>query len=202
MLNYGGNGDGGKSVAFGTAIQYLIPPDKRGKTRVTTLSYTDGGTVHTITAQRVLGRTTANGVNAAGQAVLNLMADPGAPAYGGGTDALVANDFIAVRESDGITRLYKISSVSTLAFTLTANLAVGTLGGESVWHLGVPGDTDGRTGNTNPAFKSVASTLTTFTDTVTGVVASIANDEPILISSNNITATGTLNQLTWAFTIN
>lgn len=204
MLPFSGNGDGGKTATAGTAIQYLVPPNGNGRTRMTTFVYTSGGTQHTLTFLRPLGLTKVNGAAASGQAVVNITADPGATAnsYGGVNNPIAANDFVAIREKDGITRLYKVSSVSTLAITLATNLVAGCVGGESFWDFGVPADTDGRSGSAHPALKPTLSADTTYTDRDGGVVASYAADEPILINSDNPTAAGTFKNFSWAYTIN
>lgn len=204
MIGIAGNGDGGLTQTAATLIQTLIPPRPRAYTRITSFGYLDAGTAHTITFLRPLGRTVANGANAAGQAVLNLAADPGSAAliYGGTVNAIATNDYIAVRESDGITRLYKVSSVATLAITLTANLAVGTVGGESVWFFGITTDTDGRTGKAHPFLKGgAASAVKTFTDRESGVISSIGTDEPIMVNSNNATNAGTFDSWNWTYTV-
>jgi hypothetical protein len=212
MNSFSGNGDGGKSQAFGTRIQVLIPPDKRGKTRISTLSYLDAGTAHTLTTLRPIGRTKVNGAAASGQAVVNIVADPGvATGFVNplnnvaivNTNGIAANDLVAIRELDGITRFYKVSSVSTLAITLTANLVAGCAGGEDFWDFGITTDTDPRTGSAHPALKSGAgSTVTTFNERDNGVVATIGADEPILLDSNNATAAGTFTAYSWGYTVN
>lgn len=203
LAGFGGNGDGGKTQTAGTVIQYLVPPNRNGYTRITTLVYTDTGTAHTLTFLRPLGATTASAAAAASQAVVNLTADPGVAAgYGGINNGIAANDFIAIRHSaDGVTRLYKVSSVSTLAITLTANLTVAVAAGDKVWFFGITTDTDGRTGSAHPALKGgAASGDVTFTDRDAGVIASVAKDEPILFNSNNATGAGTLKQIGYCYT--
>ncbi|MGH7291302.1 MAG: hypothetical protein ACREJT_08835, partial [Myxococcota bacterium] len=71
----------------------------------TALGYTCAGTAHTVTCLRPLGRTTIASAGATGQAVANFTADPGvAAAYGGISNAIAANDFVAIRTaSDGVT---------------------------------------------------------------------------------------------------
>lgn len=205
MNSFSGNGTGGLTQTAATLIQYLIPPDRRGKTRISKVTYTDGGTAHTLTFLRPLGRTTVSAIAAAGQAVFSLTADPGvAAAYGGISNTIAANDFVAIRTaSDGITRLYKVSSVATLAITLTGNLTVALAVGDDVWFFGITTDTDGATGAAHPKLLSGAGTAAvTFEDREGGVVASLRQDEPILFNSNNATAAGTLSQLSYAYTIN
>jgi hypothetical protein len=199
---YGGNGDGGKTQTAGTVIQYLVPPDRRGKTRITTVVYTDTGTSHTLTFLRPLGKTTVAAAAAASQTDFVLTANPGTTAaYGGISNGIAANDFVAIRTaSDGITRLYKVSSVSTLTVTLTGNLTVALAAGDDVWFFGAAGDTDGRSGSAHPALKGgAASGDVTFTDREGGVVATFSADEPILFNSNNATNAGTLKQISWAY---
>lgn len=203
MALFAGNGDGGKTAVAATHIQYLVPPNKSGFTRITTLNYTnpDATHVHNLTFARPLGRTTANGANAAGQAVINLTADPGvAGNLGGLSNPIDANDFLAIREKDGITRLYQVLSISTLAITLTGNLVAGTVGGESVWLFGELADTDGRSGSAHPIYTITNGTLA-LTDRDGGVCATFAKDEPILFDSSNGTTAGTLNQLSWGYSV-
>lgn len=204
LAGFGGNGSGGQTQTAGTVIRQLVPPNRLGYTRVTKVVYTCAGTAHTVTCLRPLGKTTIASAGAAGQAVINLTADPGvAAAYGGISNAIAANDLVAIRTaSDGITRLYTVSSVATLAITLTGNLSVAVAAGDTVWFFGITTDTDGRTGAAHPALLPPASATTTYEDREGGVVASVAKDEPILVSSNNATAAGTLAQLSWCYTAN
>lgn len=204
LAGFGGNGSGGVSVAFGTAIRQLVPPHRLGFTRITKLVYTCAGTAHTVTVLRPIGKTTVASAGAAGQAVVNLTADPGlAAAYGGISNALAANDLVAIRTaSDGITRLYVVSSVSTLAITMTTNLVVAVAAGDTVWNFGITTDTDGRTGAAHPALLPPASATTSYEDREGGVVSSLAKDEPLLVNSNNATATGTLAQVSWCYSAN
>lgn len=203
MLGFGGNGDGKKTQTAGTVIQYLVPPDVRGFTRISNIVYTAAGTAHTLTFMRPIGRTTVASAGATGQAVVNITADPGVAAgYAGISNAIAANDFVAIRTaSDGITRLYKVSSVSTLAITMTANLVVAVAAGDIFWFFGITTDTDGVTGSAHPALNGTASATTTYTDTTGGVVSSFRVYEPILVNSDNATAAGTLQQINWAYTI-
>ena len=200
---FAGNGDGGKTATAGTAIQYLIPPDKRGVTRITTINYTTAGTAHTLTLLRPLGRTLCSATGAAGQAVINLVADPGSAAviYGGVANAIATNDFVAIRETDGNTRVYKVLTVAGLVITLGTNLVAGVNSSCDVWFFGLPADTDGRSGNPHPALAPPVSVTTTFTDRDGGVVATYGRDEPILFNSTNAAAAGTLALLSWAYSI-
>jgi hypothetical protein len=207
FIAFGGNGDGGITAAAGTVINYLVPPSRGGVTRITTLIYTAAGTAHNLTFQRTLGRCLCVTTVAAGGTVIVLNKDPGAPgvAYGGVNDPTAVNDLIAVRETDGITRLYTVSAIAGLSVTVSPALVVGVTssssGSSDVWLLGQPGDTDGRSGRAHPKFPS-GTAGTTWQDTAGGgVVATYGVDEPILVSSNNVTAAGTITQLNWAYSI-
>jgi hypothetical protein len=198
---FGGQSSGSASVAFGTVINVLCQPRVGCFTRVTGIRVTAAGTAHALTGLRPLGRTTVASAGATGQAVVNIAADPGvAAAYGGISNAIAANDWVAIRTaSDGITRLYKVSSVSVLAITMTANLTVAVAAGDLFWFFGVAADTDGRTGNAHPTLTVPASATTQYTDDTAGVVSSIGQYEPILIQDNNITATGTIENVNYAY---
>ncbi len=193
---FGGNGDGGKTAAFGTAIQYLIPPHASGRTRITKLVYTSAGTAHTLTLLRPLGRTVIGAIAAAGQPVCVLSTDP-SPAG----NTLTTNDFVAIRTaSDDVTLLYKVSGLATLTLTLTANLTTALAAGDDLWMFGVPADIFARTGGGHMALLPAVSVTTTYSDSDGGVVATYNRDEPILFNSDNGTAAGTLAQIAWAYT--
>lgn len=197
MNSFAGNGRGTKTAAAGTKIRHLIQPNQQGRTRVSKVVYTAAGTAHTLTFLRPIGRTTTTAATAAAVAVINLTADPGVTG-----NLIAANDLLAVRETDGVTRLYVVSSVSTLAITLTAGLTAGVASGGRVWNFGVSGDTNPADGEAHPAFAGTASATVTYSDAEGGIVATFLQDDPILFESDNSTAAGTLNQLSWCSTVN
>lgn len=195
MNSFGGNGVGGLTAAAGTRIRFLIPPVVRGYTRITKLVYTAGATAHTLTVPRPIGKTTANGSAAAAQAVINLTADPGPTG-----NLIQANDLLAIRETDGVTRLYIVSSVATLAITLTTNLVAGVANLASVWNFGILGDTDPITGRAHPTLRGIVLVTTTYEDREGGVIAGHEVDSPVLVDSDNATNAGVLEQLSWSYT--
>lgn len=207
MIAFSHNGDGNKTQTAGTLIQYLIMPSPDGKVKVIAISYTAGSTAHTLTLLRPIGRTKCSAVGASGQAVINLVADPGiTTGFTQGavpivnTNGIAANDFLAIRETDGITRVYKVSSVSTLAITLTANLTTGVDTTSDVWDFGITTDTDPRTGNAHPNFAGTASVTTSLPVVLSPesvICGTHAVDEPVLFNSNNATVAGTLVALNW-----
>lgn len=194
MIAYGGNGAGNLTQAAGTVISFLIPPHLSGFTRISKVVYTAGTTAHTLKFCRPIGKTTASAAAAAGQAVINLTADPGPTG-----NPIAANDLLAIRETDGVTRLYTVSSVATLAITLTGNLTAGAAAGASVWTFGVIGDTDPVIGTAHPSLGGTASATTTYEEREGGLFASHLKDSPILFQSNNATVAGTLQQLNWGY---
>ncbi|OWK45783.1 hypothetical protein [Fimbriiglobus ruber] len=198
MLSTGGNGFGNATQTAGTVINRLVPPKPGNYTRISTVVATAGTTAHTLTALRSLGYTTASAAAAASQAVVNLTANPGPSG-----NQLSANDYVAIRETDGVTRLYKVSSISTLAVTLASNLVAGVGAGTAgkIWMFGLSTDTDPRTGEAHPAYSVPASATTTYHDDDNGVVSSIGKDEPILLQDNNATAAGSINQTSFGYTL-
>lgn len=195
---------GKQAAAFGTLLNWLIPPRAGKYTRISKMVATAAGTAHTLTVLRGLGTTTCVGANASGQAVVNITADPGVATINGVaySNAIAANDIVAIKEKDGITRQYKVSSVSSLAITLTSNLVAGTVGGESFWFFGVIGDTDPRTGAAHQTFTVPASATTAIDSANTGIAVSNNAGEPLIVQDNNITATGTLEYCGFVYTPN
>lgn len=200
MGEFGSSGFGQKTATAGTRINRLIPPRKRAYTRLKRLAATCGTTSHTVTALRPLGRTTLTAAAASGQAVVNLTADPGPSGNG-----IAANDLVAIREVDGITRQYTVQSVSTLAITLTANLVAGAAKGADFWDFGAVADTDPRTGEAHQPYVLPAAgsgTLQTIFGGTDGVMLStIGADEPILLSDSNGTTAGSIDEVQYAYVI-
>jgi hypothetical protein len=193
---FGGNSLGRATASSGTVINHLVPPRRSAITRVSTARATAAATAHTLTCLRPIGKTTASADAATSQAVVNVTANPGPSG-----NALAANDWVAIRHAvDGITRLYQVGSIAGTAVTLSANLTVAVTNRDEFWMFGVAADTDPRAGAAHPGFALGANAVTIYTDTVTGVIASIGKDEPILLQSNNATNAGSLDQTTWAYT--
>ncbi|AWM38711.1 hypothetical protein GobsT_30980 [Gemmata obscuriglobus] len=196
MNGFGGNGTGNLTQSAGTRIRYLIQPNRNGRARVTKCVYTAGATAHPLTFARPLGRTTASAAAAAGQAVINLTSDPGPSGNG-----IAANDLLAIRETDGVTRLYTVQSVSALAITLTSNLVAGAAAGAKVWNFGLVTDVNPADGVAHPSISGIAGQTTTYEDREGGLFATFVTDDPILFDSGNATNAGTLQQLNWSFTV-
>lgn len=196
---FAGNGLGKLTAAANTAIRRLLPPAPNGRTRLTKIVYTNGVTAHLLTVCRALGRTSFTADGAAGQAVVSLLVQPGVTG-----NLLAANDLVAIREIDGVTRLYIVQAVPstypgnvTLTTTLTAGVSQSA---STFWNFGILTDVDPITGVAHPTFDLAASVTTTYLEDTNGVVASHVPDSPLLLSVDNITNAGTVAQTGWGYT--
>ncbi len=191
-----GGGSVGKATASaGTVINLLVPPRLGAYSRITGYCYNCGTTGHTLTVLREQGRTTLSAAAASGQAVVALTADPGAAV----SNPVAANHWVAWSNGDGTYSFGQVNSVSGLNVTLKANLGKALTAGLTFWLLGATTDTDPSTG---VAFQQVdvpASTLTQLYDDRTG--AGLFNTQyrwsPLLVQSNNATAAGTIEVVTY-----
>lgn len=197
---FGGNTLGRKSVAFGTAINRLVPPFRGKTTRISKMVATAAGTAHTVTVMRSIGRTKVTTAAAASATAITVDAINGTLSPTGNN--LAGSDLVAFRETDGVTRQYTVSSVSGNVITLSAGLTAGVAAQADVWNFGVAGDTDPKTGEAHMVFTVPASATTTFSDDSAGVAASNLPDEPLLLQQNNATATGTIEQVSYGYTNN
>lgn len=198
MNSFSGNGTGNKTAAANTAITFLIPPHRIGYTRVSKAVYTAGNTVHNLTFLRHLGKSQAYAASAAGINTVNTVAEMGVTG-----NLLAAGDNVALRETDGVTRLYTVSAVPGAYpgnVTFTANLTAGVSQGEKLWNYGIFSDTDPIIGMAHPAVRAAANTTSSYSDTDGGVFASHEVDAPILFHSGNADNAGRLEQLSWAYT--
>jgi hypothetical protein len=193
--------DGTGAQALNTAgTPYTIPiPSKPGLLAcMDSFIYTAGATAHTAYLMRALGRTTISLAAALSQAVINLAADPGA-GLATGANLISANDWLIIQSA--ATKLYyavQVSSVSTLAITLTANVPVAFAVGDKVFFYGIKTDVSPETGLVHANYAMTASTAVTISNlTGNGLVAAYRMNEPILFFVDNITAQGTVNRLTW-----
>lgn len=198
MNSFSGNGIGNKTAAAGTAITFLIPPHQLGFTRITKLVQTTGNTTHNLTHLRPIGKTQAYAASAAGINTVNTTAEMGATG-----NALAANDLVAIRETDNVTRLYTVSAVPAgypNNVTFTANLTAGVAQGAKMWNFGLFSDTDPVIGMAHPSVRGIANTTTSYEDREGGIFAGHEVDSPILFYSANGTNAGTLEQLSWGYT--
>lgn len=191
----GGNGLGKTTIAFGSLLNAMVPPRQKCFTRIMSLVYTAAGTAHTITCMIPIGRTTFSADAAASQAVVNLTADPGVSG-----NLLAGGDYLAWENTDGTFSFDFIASLATLAATMTSVLPKAVSAGGKVWNFGVIGDTHPVTGNAHVTFRGVASVTSTYSDTTVGVLCTYAPYDPIIIQSNNATATGIIESVAYMHT--
>ena len=203
MLEIVGTGGCGgiTAPAAGTPFLIPIPPKIGAKIRLDSVQYTPAGTAHKLTVLRPLGKTTVASTAAAGQAVINFTADPGAAV----SNAIAANDFVVIRRAaDGIYYAFTVSSVATLAITMTTNIGsgVGLAAGDVVWFYGVAADTDPlNNGLAHPNYVLTASTAMNITNSNgNGFISSNKMNEPVLVHIDNITAAGVFNRMSWLYT--
>lgn len=190
---------GSQTITADTLIEVVIPPKDGCRTRVMKFEYTSAGTAHTVTLMKPLGQTTLSAAAGTGQAVVNLTADPGTGTVAGG---IAANDYLIIRkESTGVVYLVKVSSVATLAITLTANVPVAFSAADTVWFYGIPTNVRTNTAVGHMALLPPVSATTTFssTDWGEGIFTTDGRDEPVIISSTNATAAGTMKLINAAY---
>ena len=162
----------------GTANTPLIEPVAGCWTNLTYVAVTCGTTAHTLYVLRPQGFTFVNSAAAASQAVININEDPGKfSTYAANVaylaanplvlavrladNTLAANDYVCYQVADGTYVLDTVSSVTSLAVTMTNNVpACGVLKGAPFWWFGIQTDTNPCDGNAHPAFTLPASTVT------------------------------------------
>lgn len=214
-------GRGKKTATAGTAITQLIEP-YHGKTtglgtgtkgegiiHIAHLCYDVSTTAHTLTIFRPLNYTTFSADAAAAQAVVNITADPGVystnfkyPLPNGQTapstadNAIAANDYVVYQTAAGQYVLDTVSSVSTLAITLTTNLPTGGVkAGGLFWFYGITTDTDPTTNLAHIQMTALAAASGTSRydlSDATNLWNALHPGDPMFIYSDNSTAAGTI----------
>lgn len=203
-----------------TAFTSLIKPfsgagfSPKGKpcaayTHVSKVCYTTGGTAHPIYILRPFNYTTFSADAAASQAVVNITADPGvystnylynAPTgtFRTADNAIAANDYVCYQAADGTWVVDTVSSVSSLAITLSNNVPTGGVKkGGLFYFFGIATNTDPATGYAHPTTTIAASQTkdVTWADSNVGVVTSLHLGDPLIFYSGNGTAAGILEYL-------
>jgi hypothetical protein len=185
-------------------------------THVASLNVKAGSTAHAIIIARPKNWTTVASAAAAGQAVINITADPGIYstnyryplpgvvassaglyAYPGRVpdSGISAGDYCAYQLTDGTWVFDTVASVSTLAITMTNNVPTGGVAAGAPFFLfKVPGtNLDPATGQLDPSFTTVVSANNVFTDYLVGICQSLHKGDPLLIVDGNATAADVLN---------
>lgn len=196
----------GAPVGSGTVAD---PHVNRGIIHVTDFVYRVSTTGHTVTVMRPFNYTTFSADAAASQAVVNLTADPGLyqtagrykyPLPNGVTvpstanNGIAANDYVVFQTASGQWVMDTVSSVSSLAVTLTTNLPTGGVKkGGLLYFFGVAANTDPATNEANQTFlvTAHASTLTEYKlQSDSGLWHSYHPGDPMIFHSDNSTAAG------------
>lgn len=180
---------GSKTASAGTAITRLVPPSAGKLARVSSFIYVCGSTAHTVTVMPSLADTIVTTDAASGQAVVAFGAIPTAP----DGSALAASDWVTLQHEDGSWAEYKVSSVSGLNVTLTANLSQKVKAGSRIFFHGAPAD------HATRQFLLVASTTLTINDVSCGAGSATRLGEPVIVHSDNATAAGSLQMLAYRY---
>jgi len=187
-------GRGKASIAFGTRIRVLVPGDPHGFTYLTFVRYTAAGTAHTLTMMR--GQTHAKAAAAAAAAAVAVVVDTAM--LDGAGNALAANDLVAIELDDGSWHLGIVDTSGWDAGTKTITLTSGTaipagrsvLLGGAVVSYGIAGDAN----HANFTLTGTASVSSNFPAVANAgpLCKSPYRNSPIIVDSDNATATGTI----------
>ena len=176
--------------AAATAIVELIPPQSSKLSRLTSLVYTAGATVHDLVLMRAVNQVITTAAAAASATTIVLSS----ASFGG--DTIASGDYLVVEHADGTHGIHLASALSVLTVTINA-LAKAVNAGAKVWIMGAPGDT-----NYHQTLKSIASTRIEFKDDTSGLITSGYDigtynrdglNDPLLIYSANGTNAGVFN---------
>jgi hypothetical protein len=201
-----------------------VSPSGGAFTHVSSLVYTTGTTAHKIAILRPLNWTVLSSAAAGGQNVINIYDDPGVystnykyPTPGGvvasvrggsggqgGTapsqvadHGIAANDYAAYQLADGTWVADTVSSVSTLAITMTTNVPTGgVLKNSPFFYFGTVALNDPATGQ--PQWQTVTTVSVraqVMADVLGGSFQSIHPGDPLIFYSPNTTAAGVLQNL-------
>ena len=193
---------------------------KKANLRLTSLIYTATNTAHSVVVMQPLNWCLTTADTAANNAVVNVDKDPGVyttnfrydlpPEASGlvagvGDNAIAAGDYVAVQLRDGNWHFTTVSSVSSLAITLTTATPNVTGGGietgSVMFFFGVAADVNPRTGLAHLALTSVASTRQNLLCSYEhGGIPSLDAGDPMVIYSANATGAGALSVATGIYT--
>ncbi len=182
-------------------------------THISQLIYTATTTAHTLMVMRPFNFTTVSSAAAVSQAVINITTDPGIystkyayPTPGGtppsqvADNAIAAGDYCAYQLADGTWVFDTVSSVSTLAITMTTSVpaatsGTGVLAGSLFYFFGISTDSDPATGMVHWRTVTVAATRNTYGDSVVGLVAGLHKGDPLIVFSGNASNAGSVDSV-------
>lgn len=184
------------------------PYVNNGIWHVTDFVYRVSTTGHTITVMRPLNYTTLSADASASQAVVNISADPGLYQTSGrwkyalpnaqtapstANNAIAASDYVMYQAAAGQWVVDTVSSVSSLAITLTNNLPTGgAKKGALFYFFGITTDTDPATNEAHVQFDITAgSALGEYKlQSQSGLWHGLHQGDPAIFHSSNATAQG------------
>lgn len=175
----------------GTEITRVIPPNPDGRACVGNFRYEAAATAHTLTPMTTLQTLACASDALSGQAVIAFDSLPITP---DGT-LIAASDWIIAQYEDGTWVPHKVSSLSGLNVTVSANLTQKILAGSKIHFMGAPAD---------HSLRQMTMKASTTTDFLAGdfrvrAATGSAKDTPILVHSNNATNAGTLYWLSYYY---
>ena len=175
----------------GTAIDETVPGQNGKRLALVGFDYTNAATAHTLCVMHCGSssgsRNTTSATAAITQKVMNVTNAPLSPAG----DAVASGDIIAYQVTGGTWEFNTVDSLSTLAITLTTNIAIAVEAGAAVRVFGIIGD--GATFN----FGLAASVTTHYDDTILCQAPFVG--DPLYVSEANGTNAGFLNNMLFAY---
>lgn len=188
----------------GTKIVRLIEPSRAAFTHLTYGEVIVAATAHILTVLKPLGVTTLSAAAAASQAVVNITADPGNYTNSAVSDNTIAgSDWAVIEQDDGTFVVDLVSSVSSLAITMTNNLTYAASAGNKFWFFGIETDTNPFDGLAHARFTLSASGRTYFGDAAgesnVPWFSSNRREEPIVLVIDNGSNASTLERVTAAY---
>lgn len=190
VAHKGAFGYGPKSIAFGTAIVRATQGRRGAFTYLTMVQYTCAGTAHTLTFMRSASDAKTN--VAASAAATEIFVD--AALTDGDGNAIAANDHVMVEMGENDWHYSTVSAWDGTAKKITLNTAIpagkSVPVGAKVCCYGIPGATY----HADYVITTPTSATTNFPAVANGgaLLKSTKKNEPLLVHTNNITATGTI----------
>lgn len=198
--------DTGRTIANSTQTALTGAPNWQGDedayTHITDINLKTAATVHEINFMRPLNWTYVASAAAVNQAVINIKEDPGvystnyrypSPLATGtaavADNAIAGSDYCAYQLKDGTWVLDTVSSVSSLAITMTTSIpnvtGGGVAAGSPFFFFGVLTDKDPATGLICPAFTTTASVTTMLQSLAGSLYNTLHKGDPMMVYDAN-----------------
>lgn len=207
-------GNGGAPVLYTTPDGVAAPWKTQPYSHLTALTYTTGTTAHAVYVMRPLNWTMIKTALAKNTTAIVVDKDPGLfstsyryPLPGQQTapvqvadNAIAANDYVAFQYDDGTWQLDTIASgtfagANLVLTTGTANRNGATVRANSpLFWFGIKTDSNPQTGRVHENFLTIASTNKSklIDDLIGSGIPTLNPGDPLIVLSNNATATGVI----------